>query len=59
MQVSREGAVQDFFTDMDGDVVASVSHAAEHGGKLWLGNLHGNYVSYIELSNLKAGEQLS
>ena len=43
-----------FYTDPTGEVVSSVSSAEEHDGKLWMGNLLGNYVSYIPLDELPA-----
>ncbi len=49
LQVSAEGEPQLFLQDQKGTNVASVSSAHEHSGRLYLGNLHGNYVSYLEL----------
>lgn len=51
-QVSGAGQVQGFYTDIAGRVIASVSSADEHDGKLWMGNLQGDYVSFIELDRL-------
>ena len=36
--------------DPDGSHVATVSAATEHMGRLFLGNLGGDYVSYLDLS---------
>lgn len=36
--------------DPTGSHVSTVSAALEHGGKLFLGNLAGNHVSYVELA---------
>lgn len=53
LQLSGEdGRVLGFYADPTGEVVASITHAEEHGDRLWLGNLRFDYVSYIELSKL-------
>jgi hypothetical protein len=36
--------------DPSGQQVYSVSAAVEHDGRLFLGNLAGNFISYIQLS---------
>lgn len=48
-QVSGEGAVLDFLMDPTGEHVSTVSAAVEHEGCLFLGNLNGNYVSYVDV----------
>lgn len=51
LQVSGEtGAVLDWLMDPTGKHVSSVSAALEHDGKLFLGNLAGDYVSYVDLT---------
>jgi len=51
MQVDGSGQVLDFLMDGDGAQVSSVSAVSESpDGKLWLGNLVGSYVSYIDLA---------
>lgn len=54
MQVSPEGEVLQVLMDPDGSHVASVSSVTEHDGKLFLGNLGGNYVSVLDLSGVGA-----
>lgn len=58
LQVDGNGEVIDFLTDPTGQSVSTVSAVSEHdvpdgeGGTrklLFLGNLVGNYVSYVEL----------
>jgi glutaredoxin 3 len=50
MKVSGEsGAVLDWMMDPTGTHISSVSAALEHDGKLFLGNLAGDYVSYVDL----------
>lgn len=39
----------DFLMDPTGEHVASVSAAVEHDGCLFMGNLNGDFVSYIDL----------
>ena len=34
--------------DTDGSVVSSISAVTEHKGRLFLGNVVGDYVSYID-----------
>jgi hypothetical protein len=53
VQVSEEGAVQRVLSDPDGSRVAFVSAAHEHEGGLFLGNLVGDYVSYLPASLLE------
>ncbi|KAF8061129.1 Apmap [Scenedesmus sp. PABB004] len=43
------GRVLDWLMDPDGTHVSTVSAALEHGGRLFLGNLAGDYVSYVDL----------
>ncbi|EFN57394.1 hypothetical protein CHLNCDRAFT_20987 [Chlorella variabilis] len=53
-KVSPEGEVLQVLMDPDGSHVASVSSVTEHDGKLFLGNLGGNYVSVLDLSGVGA-----
>ena len=40
----------DFLLDVNGDVVSTVSAVHEHPrGRLWLGNLNGDFVSYVDV----------
>ena len=49
-QIDGDGAVLDFLLDAAGDVVSSVSAVHEHPpGRLWLGNLNGDFVSYVDV----------
>jgi hypothetical protein len=53
-QVDDGGQVVDFLQDPDGRHVATVSAVSEEvtvggGTRLWLGNLVGSYVSYVDL----------
>jgi hypothetical protein len=51
LQVSGDdGSVLDFLMDPTGSHVSHVSAVLEHDGKLFLGNLAGNYVSYVHLA---------
>jgi hypothetical protein len=55
LQVSGEnGAIMDFLMDPTGSHVSHISAALEHDGKLFLGNLAGNYVSYVDLARNSA-----
>lgn len=50
MQVSGDtGEVLDWLMDPHGINVATVSAAVEHDGCLFLGNLGGDFVSYVDL----------
>lgn len=55
VQVNDDGQVVDFLLDPDGRHVATVSAVSEEvtaaggGTRLWLGNLVGSYVSYVDL----------
>jgi hypothetical protein len=53
-QVSGEGEVLDFLMDPTGSHISSVSAAVEHEGVLFMGNLHGDYVSYVDLVSAAA-----
>eukprot|EP00879_Flechtneria_rotunda_P024440 GHRR01025910.1.p1 GENE.GHRR01025910.1~~GHRR01025910.1.p1 ORF type:complete len:118 (+),score=26.80 GHRR01025910.1:279-632(+) len=54
LQVSgADGAVLDWLMDPKGTHVSSVSAALEHDGKLFLGNLAGNYISYVQLNSTR------
>jgi len=53
VQVDGSGQVLDFLMDGVGAHVSSVSAVSESpDGKLWLGNLVGSYVSYVDLVTL-------
>jgi hypothetical protein len=41
--------------DPTGSHISSVSAAVEHEGSLFMGNLHGDYVSYIDLVSSVSG----
>lgn len=47
-QVSPEGRVLEHLMDSDGSVVNSISAVTEHKGRLFFGNVVGDYVSYID-----------
>lgn len=48
LQISPEGKVLEHLMDTDGSVVSSISAVTEHKGRLFLGNVVGDYVSYID-----------
>ena len=48
MQVSPEGHVLEHLMDTDGSVVSSISSVTDHNGRLFFGNVLGDYVSYID-----------
>ena len=52
VKLSREGEVQYVLMDPPGPAnrISSVSAATEHGGRLFLGNLGGSYVSVVDLA---------
>eukprot|EP00884_Botryococcus_braunii_P013679 jgi/Botrbrau1/22311/Bobra.0138s0061.1 len=50
IKVSPEGEVLKVLMDADGSRVRSISAVTEHKGRLFLGNLDGNYVSYYDLN---------
>ncbi|KAG1670192.1 hypothetical protein FOA52_014968 [Chlamydomonas sp. UWO 241] len=49
VRLSPDGTPQHSMWDTQGEVVASVSAAEEHAGRLWLGNLRGSGVSYVDV----------
>eukprot|EP00955_Chlamydomonas_euryale_P086605 364228-Chlamydomonas_euryale.AAC.21 len=49
VKLSLDGAPVSTLWDPSGDVVVGVSAAEEHNGRLWLGNLIGTGISYIDL----------
>ena len=49
VKLSASGRAEFALYDTDGSQVATVSAATEHNGRLFLGNLGGDYVSYIDL----------
>lgn len=53
-QVSPEGEVLQTLMDPDGSHIASVSSVTEHQGRLFLGNLMGDYVSVLDLGAVAA-----
>lgn len=60
VKVDDDGQVVDFLQDPDGTHVATVSAVSEEvidavgGTRLWLGNLVGSYVSYVDLGSAAA-----
>ena len=50
LKVDANGTPDDALFDPDGDKVASVSCAVQRGNLLYLGNLHGNFVSVVDLA---------
>lgn len=54
MQMDSEGRVMRALMDPDGSHVSSVSAVTQVGDRLFLGNLAGDYVSYIDLDTLPA-----
>ena len=48
MQISPEGKVLEHLMDTDGSVVNFISAVTEHSGRLFFGNVAGDYVSYID-----------
>lgn len=48
LQVSPEGKVLEHLMDSDGSVANSISAVTEHKGRLFFGNVLGDYVSYID-----------
>lgn len=48
LQVSPEGKVLEHLMDSDGSVVSTISAVTEHKGRLFFGNLVGDFVSYID-----------
>jgi sugar lactone lactonase YvrE len=56
VKVSPDGRqVLKVFMDPDGSVVSHVSSVTEHGGALYVGNLHGDYVSVLDLKDTAPG----
>jgi hypothetical protein len=49
LQVTEYGKVHKMFLDPDGSHVSDIPAVAEHDHKLFLGNLKGDYVSYVDL----------
>ena len=49
VKLSASGQPEFALYDTDGSQVATVSAVTEHNGRLFLGNLGGDYVSYIDL----------
>ncbi|DBA67847.1 TPA: putative alkaloid biosynthetic cluster, variant 4 [Trebouxia sp. C0005] len=48
IKISPEGKVLDHLMDTDGSVVNFISAVTEHNGRLFFGNVAGDYVSYID-----------
>ena len=55
VKISPSGEVLSSLMDRHGETVFTVSAVTEFGGKLWLGNLAGDFVSVVDLE--KANEQ--
>ena len=51
-KLSAEGAVERVLMDPDGSKIAGVSAVEEHGGRLLMGHLGGDYVSVLDLAAL-------
>lgn len=49
LKVSASGEPQQFFMDPEGRIAGSVASAVQHGSRLYLGNLNGNYLSTLDL----------
>jgi hypothetical protein len=55
LQLSENGEIIDFLMDDSPDPVAyRISSAHEHDGKVFLGNLVTDFVSYVDLTKLPA-----
>ena len=54
VKISPSGEVLSSLMDRHGETVFTVSAVTEFGGKLWLGNLAGDFVSVVDLE--KVGE---
>jgi hypothetical protein len=52
LKVSETGQLLQWLVDLKGETVSRVSSAHEHGGRLYLGNLAGDYVSYVDVVDL-------
>lgn len=53
LKIDPKGKVVEKLMDPDGGFITSVSAAQEHGGRLYLGNLVGDYVSIFDLGLLR------
>ena len=53
MRLSSEGEVVDELMDVTGERVFTVSAAEEYNGKLYLGNLEGDFVSVLDLTEVQ------
>eukprot|EP00877_Chromochloris_zofingiensis_P013931 jgi/Chrzof1/8792/Cz03g24210.t1 len=53
VKISLDGQVVDFLLDITGEHVSKISSAHEHDGRLYLGNLVTDYVSFLDLRELK------
>ena len=51
-QVSPEGKVLQWLMDPNGSVVNTISSVTEHGGKMYFGNVAGDYVSHLDKRNI-------
>lgn len=54
VQLSPEGSVLRYLDDNDGSHVATISAVTEIADKLYLGNLGGDFVSYLQMSDMPA-----
>jgi hypothetical protein len=50
IHVSPNGEILEIVLDPNGSMVSTVSAVTEHNGKLFMGNLGGNFVSIVDLS---------
>lgn len=51
-QVSSEGKVLQWLMDPDGSTINSISSVTEHKGRLYFGNVAGDYISILDKRNL-------
>ena len=52
VKISPSGEVLSSLMDRHGETVFTVSAVTEFGGKLWLGNLAGDFVSVVDLEKV-------
>lgn len=52
LKVSEQGKLLQWLADLKGETASKVPSAHEAGGRLYFGNLGGEYVSYINLADL-------
>lgn len=52
LKVSESGELLQWLVDLKGELVSKISSAHEYADRLYLGNLAGDYVSYVDLTEL-------